>query len=134
MTQQDLLSRVSVDPAVCHGQACIKGTRIMVSVILAGIPHINLGTETATAGMPFAVGRGTGLAGVKRAGRPCPVFAKPRQAFSPDKAVSPAPFLGLSVLQGQSYRYVLRMTGPTRRDYQPGAASLGRGATHPPAR
>jgi len=25
---------VIVDPAVCHGQACIKGTRIMVSVVL----------------------------------------------------------------------------------------------------
>ena len=25
---------IVVDPAVCHGQACIKGTRIMVSVIL----------------------------------------------------------------------------------------------------
>jgi uncharacterized protein (DUF433 family) len=26
--------RISVDPLVCHGQACIKGTRIMVSVVL----------------------------------------------------------------------------------------------------
>lgn len=26
--------RVTVDPAVCHGRPCIKGTRIMVSVIL----------------------------------------------------------------------------------------------------
>lgn len=26
--------RISVDPAVCHGKACIKGTRIMVSVVL----------------------------------------------------------------------------------------------------
>ncbi len=25
---------IDVDPAVCHGKACIKGTRIMVSVIL----------------------------------------------------------------------------------------------------
>ena len=23
-----------MDPSVCHGQACIKGTRIMVSVVL----------------------------------------------------------------------------------------------------
>jgi uncharacterized protein (DUF433 family) len=25
---------VTVDPKICHGKACIKGTRIMVSVIL----------------------------------------------------------------------------------------------------
>jgi uncharacterized protein (DUF433 family) len=26
--------RVSVDPEVCHGRPCIKGTRVMVSIIL----------------------------------------------------------------------------------------------------
>ena len=26
--------RITIDAAVCHGQACIKGTRIMVAVIL----------------------------------------------------------------------------------------------------
>jgi uncharacterized protein (DUF433 family) len=26
--------RVSVDPMVCHGKACIAGTRVMVSVVL----------------------------------------------------------------------------------------------------
>lgn len=30
----DWRERITVDPAVCHGQACIKGTRIMVSVVL----------------------------------------------------------------------------------------------------
>ena len=25
---------ITVDPAVCHGRACVKGTRIMVSVVL----------------------------------------------------------------------------------------------------
>ena len=25
---------ISVDPKICHGQACISGTRVMVSVIL----------------------------------------------------------------------------------------------------
>ena len=25
---------ISVDPNICHGKACIKGTRIMVSVVL----------------------------------------------------------------------------------------------------
>jgi uncharacterized protein (DUF433 family) len=27
-------SYITVDPSVCHGKACIKGTRIMVSVVL----------------------------------------------------------------------------------------------------
>jgi uncharacterized protein (DUF433 family) len=31
---QDWQQRVSFDPKVCHGKACIKGTRIMVTVIL----------------------------------------------------------------------------------------------------
>jgi uncharacterized protein (DUF433 family) len=35
--------RISVDPAVCHGQACIKGTRIMVSVVL---DNLAAGVET----------------------------------------------------------------------------------------
>lgn len=26
--------RISADPMICHGKVCIKGTRIMVSVIL----------------------------------------------------------------------------------------------------
>ena len=25
---------IAVDPAICHGRACIKGTRVMVSVVL----------------------------------------------------------------------------------------------------
>ena len=35
--------RISVNPAICHGKACIRGTRIMASVIVdniaAGIPR-----------------------------------------------------------------------------------------------
>ena len=27
-------NRISVDPLVCHGKACIKGTRVMVSIVL----------------------------------------------------------------------------------------------------
>jgi uncharacterized protein (DUF433 family) len=26
--------RISVDPAVCHGKPCVRGTRIFISVIL----------------------------------------------------------------------------------------------------
>ncbi len=39
----DWRERISVDPQICHGTACIKGTRVMVSVILdnlaAGVGH-----------------------------------------------------------------------------------------------
>ena len=38
--------RITVDPQVCHGKACIKGTRVMVSVVLdnlaAGVPRDEL--------------------------------------------------------------------------------------------
>jgi uncharacterized protein (DUF433 family) len=30
----DIKTRISVDPNICHGKVCIKGTRIMVSVVL----------------------------------------------------------------------------------------------------
>ena len=30
----DLLERISVDPAVCGGKPCIKGTRIWVAIVL----------------------------------------------------------------------------------------------------
>jgi uncharacterized protein (DUF433 family) len=30
----DWKDRIGADPAICHGKVCIKGTRIMVSVIL----------------------------------------------------------------------------------------------------
>jgi uncharacterized protein (DUF433 family) len=30
----DTLAHISVDPLVCHGQACVTGTRIPVSVVL----------------------------------------------------------------------------------------------------
>jgi uncharacterized protein (DUF433 family) len=30
----ELLGRISLDPNVCHGQPCIRGTRVLVSVLL----------------------------------------------------------------------------------------------------
>jgi len=40
---QNWKERISVNPGVCHGKACIRGTRIMVSVIVdnvaAGVPR-----------------------------------------------------------------------------------------------
>ena len=54
--------KISVDPAVCHGKACIKGTRVMVSVILDNLAagetpeqiasafHLNVGDVQAAIG------------------------------------------------------------------------------------
>ncbi len=34
MTREELLARVTVDPKVCTGKPCIRGTRIYISIIL----------------------------------------------------------------------------------------------------
>jgi uncharacterized protein (DUF433 family) len=34
LASMDWREHIVVDPDVCHGQACVKGTRVMVSVIL----------------------------------------------------------------------------------------------------
>ncbi len=42
----DWQERITINPAVCHGKACIRGTRVMVSVILdnlaAGVPSYEI--------------------------------------------------------------------------------------------
>jgi uncharacterized protein (DUF433 family) len=56
---------ITVDPNVCHGKACIKGTRIMVSVILDNLAasltpdeimqsYPSLGREDIQAAMVYA--------------------------------------------------------------------------------
>lgn len=46
MTRQELLKRISIDPQVCFGRPCIRGTRIWVSLIVdnlaEGIPEAEL--------------------------------------------------------------------------------------------
>ena len=34
MTHQNLLSRVAIDPKICAGKPCIKGTRFYIAIIL----------------------------------------------------------------------------------------------------
>ncbi len=46
MGKNELLDRISIDPRICHGKPCIRGTRIFVSIILdnlaAGIAEAEL--------------------------------------------------------------------------------------------
>ncbi len=67
--------RVSFDPNVCHGKACVKGTRIMVSVVLANVAaghpldeikksYPRLTEEDVRACIAYA-GSATGLNGLK---------------------------------------------------------------------
>jgi len=34
LADMDWRGRTAVDPSVCHGKACIRGTRVQVSVVL----------------------------------------------------------------------------------------------------
>lgn len=62
-----LLQRIVVDPQICHGKACIKGTRIMVSVVLDNLAegrsveeilknYPNLKKEDIQASLEYAAG------------------------------------------------------------------------------
>lgn len=57
--------RIAVDPNICHGKACIRGTRVMVSVILDNLAagssaeeivhtYPSLRPEDVTAAMAYA--------------------------------------------------------------------------------
>lgn len=34
MTSEQLLERITIDADVCHGQPCIRGSRVLVTVLL----------------------------------------------------------------------------------------------------
>jgi uncharacterized protein (DUF433 family) len=46
MTWQD---RISVDPTICHGKACIRGSRVLVSVVLDNLAAGETSEQIATA-------------------------------------------------------------------------------------
>ena len=37
MTSNSWKNHISINPEICHGRACIKGTRVMISVIIDNI-------------------------------------------------------------------------------------------------
>lgn len=37
MSYDELLDRITVDPSVCGGKPCIRGTRINIAVVLDGL-------------------------------------------------------------------------------------------------
>ena len=45
MKANDWKERISINPNVCHGKPCIKGTRVMVSIIL---DYLQAGESVAT--------------------------------------------------------------------------------------
>jgi uncharacterized protein (DUF433 family) len=63
--REDLLERISIDPRICFGKPCIRGTRIWVSLIVdnlaEGVPEADLlaaypqlKTEDIRAALAFA--------------------------------------------------------------------------------
>jgi uncharacterized protein (DUF433 family) len=40
----DPLKLISIDPSICHGQPCVKGTRVLVTVVLDALAA-GLGTD-----------------------------------------------------------------------------------------
>lgn len=46
MTRDDLLQRISIDPNICFGKPCIRGTRIWVALIIenlaGGVPETEI--------------------------------------------------------------------------------------------
>ena len=46
MSREELLKRISVDPQICFGKPCIRGTRIWISLIIdnlaEGVPESEL--------------------------------------------------------------------------------------------
>ncbi|HXO42813.1 MAG TPA: DUF433 domain-containing protein [Thermoanaerobaculia bacterium] len=50
----DWRERIAADPAICHGKPCIKGTRVMVSVVLDNLAE-GLSAEEIVAEYPSLV-------------------------------------------------------------------------------
>lgn len=51
----DWRERISTDPGICHGQACIRGTRVPVSVVLDNLAAGNAPEDIAASYPPLSV-------------------------------------------------------------------------------
>ena len=47
--------RITADPMICHGQACIRGTRILVSVVLDNLAAGLTDSEIASNYPPLSI-------------------------------------------------------------------------------
>ena len=52
----DLLKRAQIAPRICHGQPCVKGTRIPVSLVVQYLANGD-SLEDILAAYPFPAGR-----------------------------------------------------------------------------
>lgn len=55
MMNDTLLDRINVDPDICHGKPCIRGTRIMVTVILDNLAEGLSSEEIVTEYPPLTI-------------------------------------------------------------------------------
>ena len=53
----DWRERITVEPGVCHGRACVKGTRVMVAVVLDNLAADQLKSTLSGAGNITANGK-----------------------------------------------------------------------------
>lgn len=51
----DWKQRISVDPNICHGKPCVKGTRIMIAVVLDNLAEGLTPDEIAAEYPPLSV-------------------------------------------------------------------------------
>lgn len=47
--------RITSDPKICHGQACVRGTRVLVSVILDNLAAGLADSEIASSYPPLSI-------------------------------------------------------------------------------
>lgn len=52
MSWQD---RIAIDPMICHGQACIRGSRVLVSVLLDNLAAGLTDSEIAASYPPLTI-------------------------------------------------------------------------------